>query len=52
MLEHLGHTDAAAAIVAAIEATLAAGVMTSDIGGTATTEQATNAIIAALASAG
>ena len=51
MLEHLGHPDAAAAIVAAIEATLAAGVMTSDIGGTATTEQATNAIIAALASA-
>ncbi|MGO4533668.1 tartrate dehydrogenase [Leifsonia sp. 2MCAF36] len=50
MLEHLGHDDAAAAIVAAIEATLASGVMTSDIGGTATTEQATNAIIESLVS--
>ncbi|MEO7016310.1 MAG: isocitrate/isopropylmalate family dehydrogenase [Leifsonia sp.] len=50
MLEHLGHNGAAAAIVAAIEATLASGVMTSDIGGTATTEQATNAIIESLVS--
>jgi tartrate dehydrogenase/decarboxylase/D-malate dehydrogenase len=51
MLEHLGHDGAAAAIVAAIEATLASGAMTPDIGGTATTEQATNAIIESLVSA-
>lgn len=48
MLDHLGHADAAAHIVAAIEATTASGVLTPDLGGAANTAQVTAAIIARL----
>lgn len=51
MLEHLGYQDAAAAVVTAIEASLASGVMTPDLGGTASTTQATDAIIESLVTA-
>jgi tartrate dehydrogenase/decarboxylase/D-malate dehydrogenase len=45
MLEHLGHPDAAAAIVQAIERVLAAGkVLTPDMGGRATTAELGKAI--------
>ena len=39
MLEHLGHPDAARAVVASIEAALSNGPRTPDIGGTASTQQ-------------
>ena len=48
MLEHLGHAGAAARILAAIEATTAAGITTPDLGGNATTDGITDAIIARL----
>jgi tartrate dehydrogenase/decarboxylase/D-malate dehydrogenase len=45
MIEHLGHKEAAAAIVAAIERVLASGrVLTPDMGGRATTEELGRAI--------
>ncbi len=47
MLEHLGHAEAARAVVAAIERVLAAGrVRTPDLGGRATTEELGRAIAA------
>jgi tartrate dehydrogenase/decarboxylase/D-malate dehydrogenase len=46
MLEHLGHTDAAAAVLRAIEAVLADGPRTPDIGGTASTQEVGAAIAA------
>ena len=49
MLEHLGETEAAARLMAAIERVLAAGaVMARDLGGTATTAQVADAVIAAI----
>jgi len=48
MLEHLGHPDAAAAIVKAIETVLMEGPRTRDIGGTASTEGVGKAIAAAI----
>jgi tartrate dehydrogenase/decarboxylase/D-malate dehydrogenase len=49
MLEHLGHTEAAAAIERAIEAVLAdGGPKTPDLGGQATTEDLGRAIAEAL----
>ena len=45
MLEHLGRAEEAAAVVAAIKATTAAGVLTPDLGGTATTREAADAIL-------
>jgi tartrate dehydrogenase/decarboxylase / D-malate dehydrogenase len=48
MLEHLGEVDAAQAVVRAIEAVLASGPRTRDIGGTATTEEVGKAIAAAV----
>jgi tartrate dehydrogenase/decarboxylase/D-malate dehydrogenase len=44
MLEHLGHPDAAKAIVDAIEAVLTEGPRTPDLGGTASTEDLGRAI--------
>jgi tartrate dehydrogenase/decarboxylase/D-malate dehydrogenase len=50
MLEHLGETDAAAAILGAIGDLLASdGPRTRDLGGTATTAEVTSALVAALA---
>jgi tartrate dehydrogenase/decarboxylase / D-malate dehydrogenase len=53
MLEHLGETEAAAAVVAGIESTLARGgdSLTRDLGGTATTIELGTAIADAVASA-
>ena len=48
MLEHLGHRDAADAVVSAIEAVLGDGPRTPDLGGTATTQELGSAIAAAI----
>lgn len=49
MLEHLGEAPAARRLMAAVEAVTARGtVMTPDLGGTATTAEVTEAVIAAL----
>ncbi len=44
MLEHLGEKDAAARLMAAIERLTDSGLQTQDLGGSATTEQVTQAI--------
>jgi tartrate dehydrogenase/decarboxylase/D-malate dehydrogenase len=44
MLEHLGHPEAAAAVVRAIEKVLADGPRTPDLGGRATTQELGGAI--------
>ncbi len=51
MLDHLGLRDAAARIDAAIDAVLVAGPVTADLGGKATTEEFTDAVIAAYSQA-
>ena len=52
MLEHLGEADAARRLMRAVEAVTARGeVRTPDLGGTATTEQVTAAVIAAVGGA-
>jgi tartrate dehydrogenase/decarboxylase/D-malate dehydrogenase len=48
MLDHLGLTDEGARVMHAIEATTAAGVLTPDLGGTATTRNVTDAILSDL----
>ena len=48
MLDHLGHPDAAASIVRAIERVLREGPRTPDIGGTASTQELGQAIAAAV----
>jgi tartrate dehydrogenase/decarboxylase/D-malate dehydrogenase len=48
MLDHLGYAKAGARILRAIEQTLASGVSTRDLGGTADTKQFTNALISHL----
>jgi tartrate dehydrogenase/decarboxylase/D-malate dehydrogenase len=48
MLDHLGHKDAAAAILRAIETVLADGPRTPDLGGTASTQELGKAIAEAL----
>ena len=49
MLEHLGHADAAAAVVRAIERVVADGApLTRDLGGTASTHEVAEAIAARL----
>ncbi len=48
MLEHLGLTAEAAQIMTAIATTTAAGVLTPDLGGTATTREVGDAVVAAL----
>jgi tartrate dehydrogenase/decarboxylase/D-malate dehydrogenase len=44
MLEHLGEPKAAKRLMAAVEAVAAKGIRTPDIGGTATTQQVTDAV--------
>lgn len=51
LLEHLGEGDAAARLMAAVERVSGAGIMTPDVGGTATTREVTAAVIAAIAGA-
>jgi tartrate dehydrogenase/decarboxylase/D-malate dehydrogenase len=48
LLEHLGHDDAAAAVVGAIETVLRNGPRNPDLGGTASTEEVGRAIAAAV----
>jgi tartrate dehydrogenase/decarboxylase / D-malate dehydrogenase len=48
MLDHLGFGDDAAQVMRAIEATTAAGTLTPDLGGSATTTQVTDAVLAQL----
>lgn len=48
MLEALGEKKAAAALMNAIEATTGKGVLTPDLGGTATTQSFTDAVLSAL----
>ena len=48
MLDHLGLRDEAARVMRAIEATTAAGVVTPDLGGTATTREVGDAVLANL----
>lgn len=48
MLDHLGYADAGAEVVSAIAATLASGVRTPDLGGTATTTEVADAVLANL----
>lgn len=45
MLEHLGERDAAAQIMAGIEHVCAQGILTPDVGGTATTAEVTRAVV-------
>jgi tartrate dehydrogenase/decarboxylase/D-malate dehydrogenase len=49
MLDHLGHTDAGAAVLRAIEHVLAEGPRTPDLGGTATTTAVGRAVADAIA---
>ena len=48
MLEHLGEAAAAARLMRAIERVTASGLLTPDLGGTATTRQVTDAVCAAI----
>jgi len=48
MVEHLGHPDAGAAIMRAIESVIATGPRTRDMGGTASTKEVGAAVVAAL----
>ena len=52
MLEHLGYPVAAAAVVAAIESVLAdTTIRTADLGGSATTDEVTDALVRAVRTA-
>jgi tartrate dehydrogenase/decarboxylase/D-malate dehydrogenase len=48
MLDHLGLPEESARVMRAIEATTSAGTLTPDLGGTCTTRQVTDAVIASL----
>jgi len=48
MLEHLGEMDAASRLMTAVERVCAAGVLTPDVGGKATTKEVTDAVIDAI----
>lgn len=48
MLDHLGEKEAGARLMRAIETVCAAGVLTPDVGGTATTREVTEAVIEAI----
>ena len=49
MLEHFGLADEAARLQKAVDATTGSGVLTRDVGGTATTDEVVAAIIENLA---
>ena len=48
MLEHIGEPAAAERLMRAVDAVCASGVMTPDVGGSATTQEVTDAVIAAI----
>lgn len=48
MLEHLGENAAAARLMTAVEQVCAAGILTPDVGGKATTREVTDAVIGAI----
>ena len=48
MLEHLGEVDAARRLMRAVEKVCADGILTPDVGGTANTQQVTDAVCAAI----
>ncbi len=48
MLEHLGEQDAANRLMNAVEKVTGAGVLTPDVGGSATTQEVTDAVIGAI----
>ena len=48
MLEHLGEAEAAGRLMRAVERVTAAGILTPDVGGTATTKQVTDAVVDAI----
>jgi tartrate dehydrogenase/decarboxylase / D-malate dehydrogenase len=48
MLEHLGEAAAAARLMRAIDTVCQAGILTPDVGGTATTQEVTDAMVAAI----
>jgi len=48
MLEHLGEPAAAERLMRAVDAVCAAGIMTPDVGGKATTQEVTDAVIGAI----
>jgi tartrate dehydrogenase/decarboxylase/D-malate dehydrogenase len=45
MLEHIGYPDAGARVLTALEGTLASGTKTRDLGGTASTDEVTDAVV-------
>ena len=45
MLDHAGFPNAGAPILAALEETLVSGTKTSDLGGTATTDEMADAVV-------
>jgi tartrate dehydrogenase/decarboxylase/D-malate dehydrogenase len=50
LLEHVGHAEAGQRVLSALEETLAAGTKTRDLGGFATTEEVTDAVLGRLRS--
>lgn len=50
MLDHLGESDAATRLMRAVEQVTGAGIPTPDVGGTATTQQVTDAVVEAIQS--
>ena len=50
MLDHLGETDASARLMRAVEKVTGAGILTPDVGGTATTKDVTDAVVEAIQS--
>ena len=48
MLEHLGEVETAQRLLDAVEQVCAAGIMTPDVGGTATTSEVTDAVVEAI----
>ena len=50
MLDHLGEADASARLMRAVEKATGAGILTPDVGGTATTKDVTDAVVEAIQS--
>ena len=48
MLDHLGEPEASARLMRAVERVTAAGILTPDVGGTATTQEVTDAVVDAI----